>query len=196
MNTTLRSKTGGSPAKALLGIYSLCIAALLGASNEASWAAESGATAAQPKATGDVGPVRNKKIWILSERTTITKDFPKGHLLDGMWRIAFLGISEKQLNAEGRADGNSFELPIEPDPANAADFQFRYRFDYTKGTATLRMSGKDGVFIHEFKASTNYPAEDVVNKMKVTEADKLFTGIYADLHRQAYAWIRNGWRKE
>ncbi|MCX6897145.1 MAG: hypothetical protein NT105_00460 [Verrucomicrobia bacterium] len=196
MNTTLRSKTGGSPAKALLGIYSLCIAALLAASNEASWAAESGTTAAQPKAAGDVGTIRNKNIRILIERTTITKGAPKGDPLDSIWVVMFLSPSTKQLNAEGRGDGNTFDLLIEPDPANAADFHFRYRFDHTKGTATLRMSDKDDGLIHEFKATTNYPAEDVVNKMKATDADKIFAGIYADLHRQAYAWIRNGWRKE
>ncbi|MCX6897144.1 MAG: hypothetical protein NT105_00455 [Verrucomicrobia bacterium] len=196
MNTTLRSRINGSPAKALLGIYSLCIAALLGASNEASWAAEGGATAAQPKAAGDVGPVRNKNIRILCKRTTIAKDGPKPDYLNSFWQGWFLGTCEEQLKAEGRSDGNSFKLLTKHDEPKDVDFQFCYCFDDTKGTATLRMSGKDAGLIHEFKTTTNYPTEDVLNKMKVTEADKLFVVIYADLNRQAYAWIRNGWRKE
>jgi len=196
MNTILRSRISGSPTKALLGVYSLCIAALLGANNGASWAAESGANAAQPKAAGDVAAVRNRNIRILFERTTITKNGPTADSLDSFWEGWFLGISEEKLNAEGRGDGNSFKLLTKSDAAKDADFQFCYRFDHTKGTATLRVSGRDGGFIREFKATTDYPTEDVLNKMKAMEADKLHFRICDDLNRQAYVWIRNGSRKE
>lgn len=164
-------------------IVTLLFVALFGDNNGTAWAADSGAK--------DAGPVRNRKFLILSERTTITKDAPKGHSLDNIWNIAFFGTTEKQLNAEGRGDGNTFELPIDFDTAKDADFQFSYRFDYTKGTATLRVSGKDGVFIREFKNTTNYPTEGVLNKMKFTEANKVFVEIYADLNHQAYLWIRD-----
>ena len=58
------------------------------------------------------------------------------------------------------------------------------------------MSGRDGGFIREFKTATEYPTEDVLDKMKVTEADKLHSRICDDLNHQAYVWIRNGSRKE
>ena len=196
MNTTLRSRISENPTKALLGIYSLCIAALLGASNGASWAAEGGATAAQPKAAGDVAPIRNKNIRILFEWKTITKGAPKADSLDSFWEGWFLGTNEGKLNTEGRGDGNSFKLLIKSDEPKDTDFRFFYRLDHTKGTATLRVSGKDGVFIREFKAATEYPTEDVLNKMKASEADKLHYRICDDLNRQAYAWIRNGSPKE
>lgn len=182
MNTTLRST---------LGICALCVAILLGASAGALWAADSGANAA-----GDVAPVRNKSFRILFERTIITKKGPATDSMDSFWESWFQGSSDADLNRSGKSDGNTFKLFTKSDKPTDIDFRFCYLSDHTKGTVNLRVSDKEGGFIREFKGVTDYPDEDVLNKMKASDWDKLHLRIYGDLNRQAYDWIRNGARKK
>ncbi|MBI5819399.1 MAG: hypothetical protein HZA88_10475 [Verrucomicrobia bacterium] len=190
---TLRSvrRLGVNPAGMLREICALCVVALLGLSDAPSSAADNSGNAPsvtpQAKTTQAVAPTRNRNIKILCSQTRVEKDGSSGFAGLGFdpWMAYFFKTCESQLNAEGKSDGNTFKLAIEPEPgaASGPDFKFFYRMDDAKGTATLRMTDKDGALIHEFNTTKSYGLDSKV-------AD-----IYADLNHQAYLWIRNGGRQ-
>lgn len=150
---------------------------------------------AQSGATKLVPPIRNKNIKVFGSCTMITKD----SALDSFWDAYYAGFLkkrwEKQLNSEGQSDGNSFKVYDVPTDQGTEgnivmDFEFRYRFNDTESTASLRMSGWGCGFIHEFTAK--YRAE-VSERTLAREADKIYEDVSIDLTRQAYSWIHNGW---
>jgi hypothetical protein len=134
-----------------------------------------------------VAPIRNKNIKIVCSLKSIGKESSKSEksefdsALDEFWQAYFMSICEKQMNSDGRDDGNSFNFFLKSDPKSATgmDFEFHYCFNDADGKGSLQMSGWDCGLIHEFM--TNYGEETKV-------AD-----IYYALNRQAYSWIHNGW---
>ncbi len=168
-----RRPLGGSPGALLTtSLFLLAVFSALGAPGAR---AEPAAGGVPNKA--DVSPATLVKRGVPVRNTNLSVLF---RLTEDTDKVCYFCISAcgEQLDQDSAPDGNSFDM-VSPAENKATDLEFLFQIlhDAADCTGSLRMSGRDGVLIHEFRTETKYDQP---------------VPLIKDLTHQAYVWIRDG----
>lgn len=159
----------------------LIVAAPFGDNNGTARAADNAGSVqsgpAKEQAAKTIPPFRGQNIKVLC------KCNDKGSLVN-VWLVVATGRMEETLKAEGRSDQNSFDLSYDSDVLGDPDFEFLFHLDQWGNLISLKMSGRNHGFVHEFKINKTYGPNTKISEPKED---------LKNLSREIYGWFHNGW---